>query len=161
MTGLLERCADLPTRDLAEGEVLVEEGRSGDEMYVVVDGSFAVIRDSTTVAAISDPGAVIGEIAALLDATATASVVATKPSRVRVVADPVGFMATDAEGLLEVTRLLATRLQRMTSYLADIRRQYGDAGGNLGLMDEVLEELTFGTQEPVEAGSERDPDPYY
>ena len=161
MTGLLERCAELPTLDLDEGDVLVEEGLRTGEMYVGLDGAFAVTRDATTVASISDPGAVVGEIAALLDTTASASVVATRRSRVHVIADPIEFMAADADGLLEVTRLLAARLQRMTSYLADIRNQYQDAGGHLGLMDEVLRELTFGTQEPAEPGSERDPDPYY
>ena len=161
MNDFLVRCADLPIRDLAVGEMLVEEGLGGGDMYVVVRGAFAVTRGSAAVATISEPGAVIGEISALLGTEASATVVATKPSRVHVIDDPIGFMAEDAEGLLDVTRMLATRLQRMTSYLADIKRQYEGAGGHLDLMDEVLEELTFGAQESVEPGSDRDPDPLY
>ena len=58
-------------------------------------------------------------------------------------------------------QLLAGRLQTMVTYLVDVKQQYADASGHLGLVDDVLGQLTFGTAADVEPGSDRDPDPYY
>lgn len=161
MTGLLGRCTDLPMRALDAGEVLIVEGRRDGEMYVMVDGAFEVTKGGTRVGMIVDSGAVIGEISALLDTTPGATVTATAPSRVHVVDDPVAFMAADSAVLLDVSRTLAERLNRLVAYLADVKAQYAEAGGHLELLDAILAELTFGRVEAVESGSEREPDPYY
>lgn len=141
--------------------MLVREGDDAGPMYVVASGTFEVTRDEALVAVINEPGVVVGEISALLATSAGATVRATSPARVHVVDDPVTFLADAPEGVLEVAKILARRLQRMVSYLADIKVQYGDESGHLGLVDEVLAELTFGEPAAVEPGSDRDPDPYY
>ena len=71
--------------------------------------------------------------------------------------------STVATGLpLALARLLARRLQVMTTYLADIKQQYADHEGGLGMVDTVLGTPHADGRAPrSELGSERDPDPEY
>jgi CRP/FNR family transcriptional regulator, cyclic AMP receptor protein len=161
MPSLLDACRDLPTKDLRAGEILVAEQQPRIGMFVVVSGVFEVSRLGSVVATISDPGAVIGEISVLLDTDHGATVTARTDARVHVISDVDNFLAADNQRLLEIARMLARRLNRLTGYLSDVRSQYAQAGGHLGLLEEVLSELTFGQHRPVEPGSERDPDPLY
>ena len=158
---LLELCGGLPLREISEGEVLVAEGARSGSIFVVADGTFAVTRQGERVAVIAEPGAVVGEISVLLDTPHGATVVASSPGRVHVIEQPDQFIATHSDALMEITKTLAVRLNRLVGYLADVKAQYGEAGGNLGLIDDVLSELTFGEQPVAEPGSARDPDPYY
>jgi hypothetical protein len=50
-------------------------------------------------------------------------------------------------------------LQVMTTYLVDLREQYADHEGGLGMVDVVLESLMRGGGTRSQLGSERDPDP--
>lgn len=158
---LLDRCGRLPVRDVAAGEVLVTEGGRSSTLFVAVDGAFEVSRDGSVIATITEPGTPIGEMSILLDTDHGATVTATVASKVHVVEDAAAFLLADREILLEISRVLARRLNRLVGYLADVKAQYGDADGHLGLVDVVLSKLSFGEQGGVESGSERDPDPYY
>jgi CRP/FNR family cyclic AMP-dependent transcriptional regulator len=119
------------------------------------------VRSGQSVATIADPGVVLGEISALLDQSATATVLARDDVEVKVIDDPIAFMTSDPAVLLDVARTLAGRLARMSGYLVDVKQQYSSAGGHLGLLDDVLSELSFGQEPSVDPGSERDPDPLY
>jgi hypothetical protein len=61
---------------------------------------------------------------------------------------------------LALARLLARRLQVMTTYLVDIKQQYADHEGGLGMVDVVLDSLMRSSGR-TELGSDRDPDPEY
>jgi CRP-like cAMP-binding protein len=61
-----------------EGEILMTEGKSGMEAFVVVDGSAKVTRAGRKVADLG-PGDWMGEIALLANVPRTATVVATSP----------------------------------------------------------------------------------
>ena len=161
MSELLQAAAGFPVRDLETGDVLIQEGSTDVGLYVLIEGTLAVTRDGTAVASITEPGSVIGEISALLATEASATVTATSDVRLHAVDDPMTTLLADRDTLVVVARELAQRLQRMVAYLADIKEQYGDESGHLGMVDEVLGQLVFGRQESVESGSEREPDPYY
>ncbi len=62
---------------------------------------------------------------------------------------------------LELARLLAGRLQVMTTYLSDLKHQYADHEGGLGMVDVVLGSLMQGGGPRSELRSERDPEPDY
>ena len=49
----------------------------------------------------------------------------------------------------------------VNGYLADIKAQYGGTAGHLGLIHEVLADLTTSKPSTMELGSEREPDPLY
>jgi CRP/FNR family cyclic AMP-dependent transcriptional regulator len=66
----------------------------------------------------------------------------------------------EGDGLsLSLARLLAGRLQVMTTYLVDLKQQYADHEGGLGMIDTVLGSLLRGPGIRSELGSERDPYP--
>ncbi|MEQ8719528.1 MAG: cyclic nucleotide-binding domain-containing protein [Acidimicrobiales bacterium] len=158
---LLQRCQGLPVLELAEGETLVTEGGRTGRLFVVVDGTFEVSFAGSRIAMITEAGTPIAEMSILLDTPHGATVTAARPSKVHVVEDAAEFLLSDREILLEISRVLARRLNRLVGYLADVKAQYGGEDGHLGLVDEVLSQLTFGEQATVEPGSERDPDPLY
>jgi CRP-like cAMP-binding protein len=116
-----------------------------------------VSRGTTVVDWIDRPGAVIGEMALLLGTAATASVEASEPSRLRYAANGEEFLADPA-----VTHLvavgLAERLNLVTTYLADMQDQYGDAP-EMDMVQEVLKRLMDRQIRAFRPGSGPDPDP--
>ena len=69
------------------------------------------------------------------------------------------FLRSNPDIAFRVAELLAQRLHSVTTYLADLKRQYEDQDDHLGMVDEVLETLTHEQSERVDVGSDRDPDP--
>ena len=68
-------------RNIAEGQNLVRQGQPGTEVFLILDGMFVVEVDDREVAEIG-PGAVVGERAALVNGTRTATLWARTPGRV-------------------------------------------------------------------------------
>jgi hypothetical protein len=68
-------------RRLEVGEVLVEQGEGGDELFLVLDGVVAAEVDGETVAEVG-PGAVLGERAIVEDGTRTATLRAVTPAKI-------------------------------------------------------------------------------
>ena len=66
MTDLIERCADLPRRSFAAGDVVVEQGTPFGSIVILVDGSVSIERDGVTLAMLDTPGAVLGEMSTVL-----------------------------------------------------------------------------------------------
>ena len=82
---LLSGDAKLPRRKLEEGEVLVEQGAPGDDLYLLIDGVLAVEVDGEEVAEMG-PGTMLGERASLEGGVRTATLRALTPCRVAVIA---------------------------------------------------------------------------
>jgi hypothetical protein len=84
-------------RKLAAGDLLVEQGQRGDELFLLLDGVLSVDVDGKSIAEVG-PGAILGERAALEGGTRTATLRALTPVRVAVAkADQVS-----TEALVEV-----------------------------------------------------------
>lgn len=161
MDDVLSLCRGLPSRTLAQGERVLIEGARGGTIFVLVTGRVEVRKGGVTITSVSEPGAFLGEISALLGTPTSADVVATEPTEVLVLEHAELSIAERPELTLAIARLLARRLQAVTSYLGDLRRQYADQGGHLSMMDTVLSELASTRPREVEAGSERDDVPDY
>jgi CRP/FNR family cyclic AMP-dependent transcriptional regulator len=150
----------LPEVDVAAGDVLLNEGEPGGAIWVLVEGSLGVRKGQTQVNTITQPGAIVGEISVLLEAPSGATVEAIEPSRLRHAADGAAFLNGDSEITRQLAIGLAERLNYVTTYLADLKFQYGDAPG-LSMVNEVLGRLATRQAESARPGSARDPDPEY
>lgn len=75
---------DFARRKLDEGEVLVEQGTEGHDLYLLLDGVLAVEVDGEQVAEMG-PGTMLGERAALEGGVRTATLRAVTPCRVAVI----------------------------------------------------------------------------
>jgi hypothetical protein len=80
-SGIMGGKAKPTIRKIAEGENLVRQGQAGTEVFLILDGIFVVEVDEKQVAEIG-PGAVVGERAALVNGTRTATLWARTPGRV-------------------------------------------------------------------------------
>jgi Cyclic nucleotide-binding domain len=82
LSAVIMRGGAKPTiRSLAAGDVLVEQGAAGTDVFVILDGMFCVEVDGNEVAEIG-PGAIVGERAALEGGTRTATLRARTRARV-------------------------------------------------------------------------------
>jgi CRP/FNR family transcriptional regulator, cyclic AMP receptor protein len=150
---ILAYCDGFPLDRFGPGEVLIPEGPGLDRMYILAAGEVEVLRGDTQVADIAIPGAIFGEIAALLGGPHTATV--------RAVGDVTAFRLENARALLmdhkelsfHVSTILARRLTDATSYLADLKRQFAHRSDHLGMVDEVLDALVQRQRPAVVAGA--------
>jgi CRP/FNR family cyclic AMP-dependent transcriptional regulator len=159
MQELLDHCRGCARLELAPGEVLLREGERTGRLFVLASGCLEVYRGEVDIALIDEPGAVFGEMAALLDSPHTTSVRATTAASVHVVESPADYLAANPELVLPIARLLARRLRNVTSYLVDLKRQYGDRADHLGMVDEVLESLAHEQGKPFIPTSELPAEP--
>jgi CRP-like cAMP-binding protein len=158
---LLALALDRPRRTVAVGETLIADGAPVPALYVLVAGALRIEKAGVAITTVSEPGACIGEMSLLLDVPATADVVATEPCVVAVIDDAAALLEAEPRVSLALARLLAVRLHAMTTYLADLKQQYADHEGGLGMVDVVLDRLMRAPGARSELGSERDPDPEY
>jgi CRP/FNR family transcriptional regulator, cyclic AMP receptor protein len=159
MNFLTKCCAGLPEVGLDPGTVLLTEADKSGKLYILIEGEVAVLRGDITVATISEPGAVFGEMSLLLDVPHTASVKVLRPSRAYVVENAETFLQSAPEIMRHIATLLALRLQSATGYLADLKRQFAENRDHLGMIDEVLESLLHQQNSEFSPGPGREFDP--
>jgi CRP/FNR family transcriptional regulator, cyclic AMP receptor protein len=150
----------LPEIDLAPGDVLVREGGIAESLWILVSGALRVLKGDVVLNTINQPGAVIGEMSLLLAARHSATVEAIEPSRVRFAANGHALLDGNPTFTKLVAIGLAERLAYVTTYLADLTRQYGDSPG-LTMVSSVLSELEQHKATRAQPGSIREPDPEY
>jgi len=158
----LDAAAAWPVETVPAGTVLVQEAVRTDRLYVLQRGAFDIVRGGVRVVQVREAGAFLGEMSALLDAPPTASVIAAEDSLVHVIAPASTAVRDDPALTLAIAQLLARRLQAVTAYLVDIKRQYGDTATHLALMDQVLARLMeLQPASGITPGSERNDLPDY
>lgn len=157
MTDLLALTAGLPEVEFAPGQIIVEEGGTGGAIWILMSGSLQVRKGDVVVNTITRPGALVGEVSVLLHTGYSATVEATERSVLRHAVDGRGLLLGDPGIALLVAIGLAERLNFVTTYLADLKHQYGDTPG-LSMVSEVLHHLTQRHGPVARPGSVRDPD---
>jgi CRP-like cAMP-binding protein len=160
MYDMLALSATLPEIEFAAGEIIVQEGGAAGPIWILVSGALEVRKGAVAVNTITHPGSMIGEISVLLVTVHGATVVATESSVLRHAADGHAFLASDPSITTHVAVGLAERLNFVTTYLADLKHQYGEAPG-LSMVSAVLTELAQRQAPIARPGSARDPDPEY
>jgi CRP/FNR family transcriptional regulator, cyclic AMP receptor protein len=157
---MLDWSAPLPEVHYPAGAVLIREGEVHGKLFVLLDGALEISRSDTLLTVVDAPGAIFGEMSALLGSAATATVRALRDSRLRRSDDPQEFLDGNPLVARAVATTLARRLDTINGYLVDLRHQYGDRD-NLGMVDTVLESLRHHQARTSEPGSERQRDAPY
>lgn len=158
---ILDAASGLREISFADGEDVLIEGESEGRLLILLAGTVEVSREAILVSLIDEPGAVFGEVAALLSAPASATVRARGECVFRVCDDPRGFLEAHPQAALAVAELLARRLDRLTRYLVDVRSQYADRTDHLAMVDVVLESLSHHQGPPPDPGSDRESEAPY
>ena len=93
----LEQYDDSLKQSLPAGTVLLKQGTRSGKLYILLDGTVEVKREETLVATIDEPGAMFGEMSALLDVDHTANVIAATPVTVYQFTDAARFLQSDPQ----------------------------------------------------------------
>ncbi len=157
---MLSLSAHLPEVEFGPGDTIVAEGGAAGAIWILVSGALQVRRGAAAVNTVTQPGALVGEISVLLNTVYGATVEATERSTLRYAADGAAFLASDPAIATFVAVGLAERLNFVTTYLADLKHQYGDAPG-LAMVPDVLRQLAQRQTPVARPGSARDPNPDY
>ncbi|NJK93020.1 MAG: cyclic nucleotide-binding domain-containing protein [Blastochloris sp.] len=137
----LQAFSHLPKKDFTKGEDLIQEGQQVNTLIILIEGAVEVLKGDLRVATSRRPGAVFGEISVLLNIPHTATVRAIQPCKVYLLENPLEFLRQHPEAALHVSQLLARRLDALTRYLVDVKAQFKEQQGHIGMVDEVLESL--------------------
>jgi CRP/FNR family transcriptional regulator, cyclic AMP receptor protein len=156
LPSILDLCHALPVQTFEPGIVLLAEGERSGLLYVLIDGEVEILKGDFQIAAVSDPGAIFGEISILLDIPHMATVRAVTPCSAYVVEGGDAFLRSHKEIAYQLSKLLAQRLYGLTTYLVDLKRQFEHQGNHLSMVDEVLETLRHQQQKSFTPGSDRD-----
>ena len=158
MTDFLRHCTGGQERGIAAGTELLEEGHSTGHLYILLDGRLEVIKAGATVAVVSEPGALFGEMSLLLAQPHTATVRAVTECRIYEILDAQRFLAENPEATLWIARMLAQRLNVANTYLADLKRQYAGHGTHLSMVGEVLQSMINLPPQQVSPGTDLESD---
>lgn len=159
MQSILDLCGGLPEATFDCNQFLLVEGENSGRLFILIEGQIEVLKGPFQVHVSAEPGSMFGEISALLGIPHTATVRTLAPSRLHVVEQAGAFLGSRPDLALGLSKLLAQRLYSVTTYLADMKAQFGDRKDHLGMVDEVLEALLHQQGEAFEPGSARHPDP--
>jgi CRP/FNR family cyclic AMP-dependent transcriptional regulator len=130
-------------------------------LIVLVSGVLEVQRRGRALVRISTPGAIVGELGLLLDAPASADVVAVGSVTVRRIDDADRFFSESPDFARPLATLLARRLWQISTYVSDLQEQFAGRSEVLGLVPSVLHELLGSTLPEPDPGSEREADSPY
>ena len=132
----------LPLKTCQAGETVLANGSRTNELLILRNGNVAVVKEGIEIAKVTEPGAVFGEISALLDCPHTADVRALTTSQFHV-AQPAALQ--DPAALFYVAAILARRLDRTNQALVELTNQVqiGEPRGAIERTIENIKRLLF------------------
>jgi CRP/FNR family transcriptional regulator, cyclic AMP receptor protein len=133
-----ERVAALPLESFNAGDTVFAEGTKTGRLLVLKSGAVSISKSGTEIARVAAPGAVLGELSALLDLPHTADVHALEPSQFHV-ADAAQLL-DDPAALLFVASVLAQRVVGANSALLELKQQIR-AGAPPSLLDKTADKI--------------------
>lgn len=140
MSAILTALKDHPVKEFAPGEIILGQDESTGLLYILIHGKVEVIKEDVMVATTSDPGAIFGDLSALLGVPHTAAVRAISVSSFYVVDNPRALLEQNSLVCFHLCELLARRLDAVNKYLVDVKHQFA-GHDHLALVDGVLDTL--------------------
>jgi len=134
-----EKLAALPLARYGAGETVFTEGTSTGRLLILKSGAVSIVKGGIEIATVAEPGAVFGELSALLDQPHGADVLAVDASEFHV-ADAAALLGEDPVALLYVTMVLARRLHVANQALVELKDQI-EAGDPPGMIEKSVERI--------------------
>ncbi|MGB5181371.1 MAG: cyclic nucleotide-binding domain-containing protein [Xanthobacteraceae bacterium] len=131
--------AALPLVTYQAGETVLADGSKTGRLLILKKGAVAIVKEDTEIARVSEPGAVFGELSALLDQPHTAEVCALERSQFHV-ADAAGLLARDPMAVLYLATVLARRLDGANHALIQLKSQL-QAGQPHSVVTKTVEKM--------------------
>ena len=133
-----ERLGALPLATYKIGETVLASGSRTGRLLILKKGAVTIIKETINIAKVTEPGAVLGELSALLDQPHTADVHATETSQFYV-ADA-ALLVQDPIVLLYVAGVLAQRLVGANQALIELKGQL-QAGQSRSMIGNTIEKI--------------------
>ena len=133
------KLAALPLKSFRADETVLAAGTRTGQLLILKSGAVSVSRGGTTIATVSEPGAVFGEMSVLLDQPHAADVRTLEASQFHV-ADAVALMANDSAALLYVAMVLARRVDLANHALLELKRELATVEP-VGLLDATIDKI--------------------
>lgn len=114
--------ASLPVSTFEPGQIVLTAGSTTGQLFILRQGLVEVVRDGLQIATVSEPGAVFGELAVILDKPHTADVRALQRSEFHVVKAS-SLLAENVAALLYVSAMLARRLDIANEVIVEMKRE--------------------------------------
>jgi len=130
------RLAALPLASYEAGETVFAEGTKTGRLLILKSGAVCVSKSGSEIARVAEPGAVFGELSALLDQPHGADVHALEPSEFHV-ADAATLFGQDPAALLYVTMMLARRLDAANRAFLELKCEI-EAGAPVGIIEKTV-----------------------
>ncbi len=121
---------------MAPAKTVFTEGTKTGRLLILKSGAVSIVKGGIEIAKVAEPGAVFGELSALLDQPHSADVRALKTSEFHV-ADA-AVLLQDPAALLYVTMVLAQRIDAANRGLLELKSQL-EAGEPQSLIDKTLD----------------------
>jgi CRP/FNR family transcriptional regulator, cyclic AMP receptor protein len=138
-TVVQKRLDALPLVTYQAGENVLTAGSRTGRLLILKNGAVVVIKESIEIARVGEPGAVFGELSALLDQPHAADVRALETSQFHV-ADAAALLMQDPLVLLYVAAILARRLDAANEALIEVKSQI-QAGQPPSEIGEKIDEI--------------------
>ena len=160
MLELLKYCEDLQIKEFDTNTTILEDGGNTNKIYFLIEGEVVVEKNEVEINVVSEPGAIFGEMSILLNLPHMATVKTTVPSKFYVSENGLDFLKTNMNISYFISKMLATRLHGVTSYLVDFKKQYEDhPTHHFRMVDSVLENIVNQQDDESSLGSDRIEEP--
>jgi CRP/FNR family cyclic AMP-dependent transcriptional regulator len=136
-----QKIGTLPVVTYQAGENVLTAGSRSGKLLILKDGVAAIIKEDIEIAKVREPGAVLGELSALLDQPHTANVRALETSQFHV-ADASTLLGKDPVALLYVAAIMARRLDSANHALLELKSQL-QGGEPRSEIDKTVEKINL------------------
>ena len=142
---LQKKVSALPLVTYQAGENVLTAGSRTGRLLILKKGAVVVVKDTIEIAKVAEPGAVFGELSALLDQPHSTDVRALETSQFHV-ADADALLVQDPLVVLYVAAVLARRLDAANQALIELKGQIqkNQPDSEIGEAIEKIEGLLYG-----------------
>lgn len=129
--------ATLPLATFRPNEIVLAAGSKTGRLLILKQGAVVIVEEGIEIAKVTEPGAVFGEVSALLDTPHTADVRALEPSQFYV-AD--ADLLQDKAALRHVAAILARRLVNANEAFIELKRHL-EVGQPRDVVNKAVEKI--------------------